>query len=293
MRWDRDTLLAVLLCLALSAGGGADDKADEALVKQKKAVAENWDKLAAGEMATHETEHLLLVAPKEQQKKLKGLGEQLEKYHDAAAKLLFGDKDRPWAGKLAVYVFDQPETYDAFVRRVEKRRLLGEENGTYAAEDDAPHVAVCPPRTPQDPAADLQAGQHVAMVVLARKAGAKTPLPAWLKNGFGRATLARVAPSAKTVAADRRKIVLYVGRNNRNLTDVFNGALEGEEATLLGASAADFLTYGPGRPKLAKLLEGFKPGENGEPKSIYQALETAELKADMLNPLWRRFAAGR
>jgi hypothetical protein len=297
MRRDLKAWPAVLALALLAGAGGAVDK--ETVEKQRKAAEENWDKLDAGERALAETAHLLLVAPQAQEKKLKTLGEQLEKYYETAARPLFYDekekKDPPaWPGKLTVYLFEQPAHYDAFVRRIEKRRLLGEENGSYMVADDRLHVAVCPPRTTGDPPAEMQASQHVAMAVLARKAGARTVLPSWLVHGFGRATFYRVSgPALRAVSNDRRKAATYATKNNRNATDVFNGALEGDEATVLGASVADFLAYGPGRAKFPRVLEGFKPGENGEPKSIYQALEPAELKVDMLNPLWRRFATGR
>src|SRR5262245_61284961 len=169
----------------------ADEK-DDALAAQRKVAKENWDRVDAGPSVSHETDHLILLAPKGMEKQLKEIGILLEKYYATAAKLLFPPKETVWPGKLAVYLFEQPEHLDSLIRRVEKRRLVAAEKGTALAEDSRLHAAACPPREKGDPTVRVQAGQQIASAVLMRKAGAGTVLPSWLVDGFGRATHYRV-----------------------------------------------------------------------------------------------------
>jgi hypothetical protein len=283
------TLAALVLLLPASLG--ADEKA-EVLAAQRKAAKENWDRVEAGASVVHETEHLLLLGPKGMEKQLKETGILLEKYYDTAAKLLFRPKETPWPGKLAVYLFEQPEHLDSFIRRVEKRRLVAMEKGTCMAEDARLHAAACPPREKGDPAIRVQAGQQIASAVLLRKAGARTVVPSWLVTGFGRATHYRVAGfTSRDVANERSVTARFAVRNKRNASDAWGGGLEGEEASLLQASVADFLAYGPGRSRFVALLDGFKPEENVEEKTMQQALGAAKLDVEAINSSWRRYLA--
>ena len=127
------TLAAGLL---LPAGHLRADEKDETLTAQRKLVGENWQKVGAGPSATHETAHFIVVAPKALEKRLKEIGVLLEKSFDTAHKVLFAPKELTWAGKLTVYLFAQPEQLDAFIRRVEKRRLRGAEKGSFSADEN-------------------------------------------------------------------------------------------------------------------------------------------------------------
>src|SRR5262249_46997112 len=152
---------------------------------------------------------------------------------------------------------------DAFIRRVEKRRLVGVERGTFLAEDDRLFAAATGPREKGDPPVEVQAAQQVASALLMRRAGPKTPVPLWLVSGFGRAThYPAPGPVERDVPAGRRAAARLVARNRRTAQNVWGGVVEGEEVIPLQASLADFLAYGPGRAKLLALLDGFKPEEN-------------------------------
>ena len=70
---------------------------------------------------------------------------------------------------------------------------------------------------------------------------------------------------------------------------MWDGGLQGEEATVLSASLTDFLAYGPGKSVFPKLLEGFRPNESGAPKSFGEALLAAELQPMTVNDSWRRW----
>lgn len=264
----------------------AEEK-DETLVAQRKAVGENWQKVDAGPSATHETAHFIIVAPKAMEKRLKDIGVLLEKSFDMAHKVLFAPKELTWAGKLTVYLFAQPEQLDAFIRRVEKRRLRGAEKGSFWADENRAHVAAAPPREMGDPPTEVQAAQQIASTLLMRKAGPSTIVPSWLVNGFGRATYYRMAPQHPAVAKERRAARGYAVKNKRNARDVWASTLEGEEYNVLAASVADFLAYGPGKAKFVAFLDGFKPGENVPSKTVEQALTSANLKADTIDKRWR------
>jgi hypothetical protein len=241
-------------------------------------------------MATHETAHLIVVAPKELEKRLKEIGTRLEAHYDTAYKVLFKPKEVAWPGKLTVFLFAEPEHLDAFIRRVEKRRLVGVEKGTFIAEDDRLFAAATGLREKGDPALEVQAAQQVASALLMRRAGPKTPVPFWLVSGFGRATHYRApGPVDRDVPAERRGAARLVARNKRTAQDVWGGVVEGEEVIPLQASLADFLAYGPGKAKFPALLDGFKPEENVTRKTMQQALDAAGLKADTINTVWRRW----
>lgn len=279
-----------IVVLAIVGPARADDEAD-LVAAQKKTAIENWQKVCTGEPAVVETAHLLVAASKAQEAKLKEVGAFLEKHYDMAASVLGYQKDAPWKGKLAVYLLEQPEQIDAFIRRIEKRRTDGGEKGTFQAEDDKLHAAAAPPRDKDDVAVDAQAAQQVASALLMRKAGVKTIVPYWLTNGFGRATHYRVAPGSRVVIAERQAAARLTKSNMRTAAEIWSGAAKGEEGEVLSASLSDFLAYGPGRAKFPAFVEAFKPEENVEKKTTEQALETAGLKADVISTRWKTWVA--
>src|SRR5947209_9989573 len=97
--------------LFLGATAHADDAAEK-LAAQKKQAEANWATAEGGEMATLETVHLLIYAPKAMEKNLKDVGAYLEKHYARAADVLGYDaKNPPWEGKLAVYLFAEREQF--------------------------------------------------------------------------------------------------------------------------------------------------------------------------------------
>jgi hypothetical protein len=280
---------AILLLLAWVAGLRADETADK-VAEQKKAAQENWGLLDIGDPAAHETANLLIYAPKALEGRVKEWGGTLEKHYGTARKALQVDKDdKWWAGKLTVYLFAERDQFSAFARRVEKRRLDADDLGTFAVDDNLSHVTACPPRTKQDPPVEIQAGQQIAAAVLQRKAGAKTSVPNWLLDGFGRATYYR-AVGGPPAASDRSLAAKYVAANKRSAGDVWGTGLEAEEGPVLRASLADFLAYGPGASKFPAVVTGFRPGENQDMRTTGQALEAANLKLDAIDKAWQAWA---
>jgi hypothetical protein len=285
MRSSTPWLLA--LALGLPAAAAADEAETAAKVAaQKKKAEANWQALEAGPAATLETKHLLIYAPKALEKRLKAAGPLLEKHYElAAAALGIDPKEGPWPGKLAVYLFPEREPFGAFVRRVEKQRLLPGQTTAYSAEGDEPHAAAMASKA--GPPLEGQAGSAVAQALLARKAGKDTPLPAWLVAGFGRATYYRAAPADRAVLAERRQARAL--SRTRGPADVWGDRLDAAEAEVLSGSLADFLAYGPGAPKFPAFVAGFKPEEDMQAKTAAQALGAAGLEPDRVTASWKRW----
>jgi hypothetical protein len=285
------TFTAFLLAAAQAvlAAHAAELAADPAatLAAQKKQAAENWEAVDAGESCFGESKHLLLVAPKGMEGQLKGIGAVLEKQYEFAWDALQFEKKDALAGKVTVYLFPGREPFANFVRRVEKRRVMADDVGSFSVADDDLHAAASPPRKGAMPL-EAMAGQQIAGLLLTRKAGASTPLPSWLLDGFGRATYYRAAPGTKVVLDERRQAARLA--RARSAADVWNGAAAADEMDVLAGSLVDFLAYGPGSAKFAALVVGFKPGENQDSRTMAQAMEAAGIKADVVESRWKAWA---
>jgi hypothetical protein len=281
-------LVGLLLALAPGrAGAGAKDAAATVAV-QKKAGAAAWQAVEAGAVAFHETKHLLIYAPKGMEKRLKAAGVVLEGYHDRAAKALAFDGKGPEAypGKVTVYLFGAADHLTTFARRVEKRRPMPGETGSFSAEDERLHAAGA--AGGKGISVEARAGEQLAALLLTRKAGLRTPLPDWLVGGFGRATSYRVLPREKFVLNDRRQARALAAK--RQPADVWGGGLDATEADALQGSLADFLAYGPGAGRFAKFVAGFAPGEGMTSKTTVQAMESAGIKVANVEKLWKPWA---
>jgi hypothetical protein len=274
--------LALLVALAVVAAG--DDERARKVAEQKKAADKAWESLETVEHTSLETKHLLVYAPKTMQARLKAVGALLEKYHDRAREATGLDPKEGYPGKITVYLLPGREQLAAFARRVERRRPSAGEAGSFQA-DDRLHAAACPlPGKPPVPV-EARAGAMLASLILQRRAGLRTEVPDWLVTGFGRATSYQVSPREKFVLEDRKQARVLVKK--RAAADVWGGTLEAEEVDSLQGSLAEFLAYGPGRTRFGKVLDGFKPGENGQAKTMLQALEEAGLTADKVARSWK------
>jgi hypothetical protein len=281
-------IIGAAAILFLTASLVQADDATETTAARKKTAEAAWAAAGAGDFSTLETAHLLIYAPKDWEKRLKDLGKVLEKHYDKAKGALgFDDKTDPLPAKAMVFVFAESDHFGAFVRRVEKRRLESGDTASYDAEDDALHVAVAPARSKTDLTSEGQAGEQLAALLLARKAGIKTILPGWLADGFGRATYYHAVGGPKT-AADRQKAATWVARGYAK--DVWTGAIDAEKAPALQGSLADYLAYGPGAGKFSALLKGFMPEENMEKKTTEQAMDAAGLMPDRVEKGWKTWA---
>jgi hypothetical protein len=277
------------LVLALTAASARADEAADKTAERKKAAEAAWAVVGAGDFATLETDHLLIYAPKDAEKRLKDLGALLEKqYATAKAALGYDDKTDPLPAKATVFLFPERENFAAFIRRVEKRRLEADDSAMFNAEDDALRVGVGPPRSKGDLEIDGQAAEQLAALLLARKAGLKTVLPGWLSDGFGRATYYHAAGGSRA-PADRRTASAWAAKGS--VRDIWNGAIDADKAAALQGSLADYFAYGPGAIRFSELLKGFAPEENVEKKTTEQAVEAAGWTAEKVEKSWKAWAA--
>jgi len=97
----------------------ADEKSDT-LAKQKAAADANWKKLEIPNASPMvETPHFLIYS-RQSEAKAKALGATLDKVFATATKALkYDDKDRPWPGKLAIYLVPERSQFVDFMRKVE------------------------------------------------------------------------------------------------------------------------------------------------------------------------------
>jgi len=282
---------ALVLAIVPLRADEKDEKKAALVATQKKAALDTWKALEiAAEGVQHESDHFIVMAPKPLEKNLKDIGILLEKSYDMAGKLLYKADDEIFPGKLTVYLMPEPKDFDSYLRRIEKIRVSSEEVGYVNANDDKLRVAVSPPRAKGDPEVNVQAAQQAAIAILQRKVGVRNPLPIWFSHGFGRATYYRAGgASDRAVIAERRNASKWATMNKRNIQDTWNGGATGEEANALAAGTMDFLAYGPGKSKFLGIVDGFKPDENGRPKTFDQALQAVELTPMGINPNWQRF----
>jgi hypothetical protein len=282
----------LMLALLIAAGAASAADSDNSANERKKKAEANWEAITGEKPAVQETKHFYLVAPEAMAKRLASIGELLEKHHDKAKEALQfemkeEDKGEVLPGKVVVYLFGERDHFKAFVRRIESRRLLPEETGSYQAGDDKLHVAVAPPARQGLPV-EIQACEQAAGLMLARRAGVRTPLPDWLVAGFGRATYYRVAPRDKAVAADRA-LAAKLSRKH-TAYEIWDGKVSADEADALQGSLVDFLAYGPGARSFPKFVAGFAPEENVERKTTAQAFQAASLKPDRVAASWKKWA---
>jgi hypothetical protein len=288
MRTFSGLVLVVVLVGVPARGADTADDNKARVAEQKKKAEANWETVGAGDFAHLETKHLLIYASKALEKQLKALGALLEKQHDLAwGALAFEEKKDDLPGKVTVYVFTSREPFTAFLRRVERRRVMPEDEGSYSAADDDLHAAAGPSRKGTFPV-EAMAGEQLAALLLARKAGKSTPLPSWLTSGFGRATYYRAAPGTRAVAADRKLAARLAGV--RSAADVWNGTADASEMDALAGSLVDFLAYGPLAGKFPSFVVGFQPGENMDSRTAAQAMEAAGLKGDVIDQRWKAWA---
>ena len=267
----------------------ADDTADKAAARKQAAEAA-WTTAGAGEFSTLETDHLLIYAPKDWDKRLKGLGTLLEKqYAQAKSALGYDDKTDPLPAKATVFIFAEREPFAAFVRRVDKQRLDSDDAASFNAEDDALHVAAGPARAKSDLGQEGEAAEQLAALMLARKAGLKTILPGWLSDGFGRATYYHAVGGPKT-GADRREAAAWAAKGSAK--DVWNGNIDADKSVVLEGSLADYFAYGPGAGKFGELLKGFMPEENVARQTTEHALDAAGLTPDRIEKSWKSLGRG-
>jgi hypothetical protein len=280
----RLTLAFVLIAglNAWPAAGRTDEPA--AVAQQKRAAEANWTALQISRSATAETPNLLLFGALPEAR-LKSLANTLEKQYAVAVKALqFEMDEKPWTGKLTVYVFGDRTRYRSFVRQIQKRSPDESEQGSFDVKGDTPHVAVAPGKGRDGPMAETEAGLQLAAALLAGRAK-EVPLPEWLVVGFGRATAAQ---AANLPPAARKRTARELARRLRP-TDAWNEALPAEQRFALGAGVADYLFYGKGVNRPADFLLAFRPTDEQPMKTTADALAAVKLTPEQFEAGYARW----
>src|SRR4029077_15896725 len=125
----------------------ADEKS-EALAKQKAAAQANWRKMEWEKPAPMvETAHFLLFA-QTPEARTRALGSGMDKMYSVMLKALdYKGDDRPWPGKLPVYVFTDRGEFVNFMRKAVKKSPKEDDSSHFAFKAEDSLLVVGMPRT--------------------------------------------------------------------------------------------------------------------------------------------------
>jgi hypothetical protein len=267
---------AMLAVLLLTVGLIADEKEDP-LRKQKETAEANWKRLEISKPAPPVESAHLIVYSDYPETRTKALSTAAERYYAAAAKALkYGTKDKPWPGKLAVYVISDRTLFNRFIRGVAKRSPEGEEFAIITITGDTPHLAVGPMRGEKLPSDSVVMSQ-IATALLKAKVGGAGAMPDWVMNGFAEATSYRAGNSSTRPNPKWAKAVANVP-----LSSLWGDELSAEAKLIVGAFIVDYLAYGPGNERFADFVKALRPGENGMLPPDKDILAAARLDEETL-----------
>lgn len=288
----KNARLALFCTLIFSFSGISQEPATK-MVATTDMAADLWKKMNAGPFHVHESKRIILVVPKSMEIKAKDIATNLEKHQEVAMKPMgFDEENLPWAGKILVFLLPDREHFAGFVRKVEKRSPMKEENSAFGYIENVPHLAATTAKGKEPVPAEVEAFMEISGAVLRSRAGQKTPLPDWIPDGFGRAVRWRVlGGNNKSVQAARRKVLL-ASKNVKSLGDLWNYN-DAELGPLFQASLMEYLTFGPQAAKVTSFVKAFSPDDNGDSKSPEQALEVAMIIPGQIVASWRSWFPGQ
>lgn len=288
----RRTVTALMTLAGLFAGGPGLLAQDGAAARQLAVAKVNAQKLGKTRpLALFEQDNVLAVGdlPEVQ---LQRLALALQKEYVIAIKALgFAGEEKPWPGKLAVYVLSDKDAYASFVRSVEKRSLEPGESFTVDVRRPEPHVAVGPPGRGEPPAEE-QAGRQVAVALLKSRAAPNAVFPEWLRDGFGRATVyrAKFPPNQLPARVANREWSAKIPRR-ATAAATWDENLSPELRPIFAAQLCDLLAYGPYMEKFPAFVKAFHPilDEKPDPTTMKQALEAAKIDPMALEKAWAKW----
>ncbi len=272
--------LAVLALFLPPAALWADDNAD-ALIKQKADAEANWKKMEFGKDTppVHETPNLLVYS-RLSEAKTKSLASGMEKILSAALKpLKYDAMDRPWTGKLTVYVLKDRGEFVEFMRKIVRKSPEDDEVGTNTISGDTATITVGAPRTGMEEPDEI-AQFELSNVLLKRKLGGAEP-PSWLVTGFARASVHRA--TNKTAKAASAPNILF--------KDLWNEKLNPQVIAKAATYFVDFMAYGPMSDSFTDFVNALRPGENdAKPmaKDVYDAIKMDEQTFEYCARHWKK-----
>jgi hypothetical protein len=262
----------------------ADDEGAALVAKQKQAMVEKAKAAQIPETLV-ESPNLLLCGTIGEAN-LKTISALLEKqYTTAVTALQFDKTEKPWLGKLGVFLFPDRGQFRSFIRVVEKRSPEDGEQGSQSLKGDAPHISAGPGRTTGTVTLEVQAGQELCAAILTGRAKA-TPLPEWVVIGFARATAAHAAGQIPGV---RKKAAKDLVRARVKPREAWGDNLPVGQRMTLAAAIMDFMIYGGGSPKPIDFLGGFRPDDEKPTKTADDALAAAKMTVDQFETAFVRW----
>jgi hypothetical protein len=287
-------ILPILTGLAsLSSSASAQDKKAD-VAKQKDAIVANLKKADMAKASIVETNNFFVVGLMSEDK-AKTLGSILEKVVPIARKgLLYDSKEDVWKGKLAVYYLPEGRDFKSFLRSA---IMIKPEGIYYDVRSDTPLVVDPVEVTGKATEADLFANSAANVARAYLKARGNTAnLPDWLLSGFGRATALRAEGLTSARYLSYKKTSKSVAAGSKGspaaIADLWSES-KPANAEILSASLVEYMAYGPaGAENFLKLVNGFRPDENGNTPSVAQAFEAAGWKEiPMLEKAWQKWLA--
>lgn len=271
--------LTVALVTSLTIQVARSQEKDEVLPKQKAAAEANWKKMEfknAPPMV--ETAHFLIYSM-QPEVKTKALGAILDKIYATALKPLKYEKDdRPWPGKLAVYILQDRGEFVDFMRRAVKQSLSENDVGFSEVRGDLATLVIGAPKSGKVDSED-QAKVELSTFMLRRKMTAGTP-PEWVAVGFARSTLHRALTKSKVTARAPAGVPLaYLWTENADPRVMSNYA----------TYVIDYLAYGPMADAFANFVTALRPGEDDNPPNMKTVLESIKLDETSLEIYARRW----
>jgi hypothetical protein len=301
-------MVAGVLALTLPGAGGQTkdtgkdtakpkDKIDPAKLKpdpaqvqvQKEKGEKHYKEIFEVEEALfYESSHFLLYG-KANRALINVAGDFEEAYAKYACKVLeLEPNPGPWPGKLTVFLIHDAKRYPQAIRILQRRKADEDEIGCYEMDGPTPHVVACPSKTVGEQSMEATACTQMGAWLVSSKA--RTRVPDWLAEGFGRATMLH-AWGANVLAADRRKAAAFLKKNERPISDLISGTnLSGQELPVLRASLGDYLAYSNRTDKFLPIVSGFLTNGKNQPGSFDVGLQKANLKQDDLQKNWHNFA---
>lgn len=265
----------------------AQDVKQEA-ARQKQAAAANLKKADVAKTTLVESEHFI-IATTLTPAKAKALAQALEKVGPTARKALrFEATEEAWKGKLTIYYLPDNRDFKSFIRSVVAKQPGGVH---YELRADDPFIVdpVDVPAKATDGDQFHQTAGIVAGAYLRAKAGSAT-LPEWLVGGFGRVTALR-ADGLNSRRYSTHKSASRTASRTGKPTELWSESPPDNTETLAN-SFVEYLAYGPGAANFGKLIEGFRPDNNGNTPSVQAAFEAAGWKnLTMLEAAWKKWAA--
>lgn len=264
--------------IALSAVGRADEKS-EMLARQKAVAQENWKKLEIPKAPPLVETPQFLIHSRLPEARTKALGAALESIFATATKALkFTEKERPWPGKLAIYIVPDRGEFVNFMRKVVKKAPTEDDLSFSEVRGDEAMLVIGAPKAELVDAED-QTKIELTTLLLKRKMGAGEP-PPWVAIGFAKASAHRAATKAKVTVKPPAVPLAYLWAEDANPMVVQNYA----------TYVIDYMAYGPMGDSFATFVGALRPGETGNAPGMKEVLESIKMDEMTLELYARRWA---